>query len=167
MPVVYSFRFRGQFLVGRKMYRPLLLARLQGPSGSAWVWMLLDSGADCSLISMDLAHGPGLAIGEAHGGLGTFGRAPMGRAHMVAAIRHALEWLPSMTIPVEVPLQGAPPLPVLGREGVFDRFDVLFRLGPAPSRGMFYLIPRSAPETRRILPRHATGRGRRETTVGG
>jgi len=45
-------------------------------------------------------------------------------------------------VPVEVLRGKRPPFPVLGREGFFQAFDILFRLGPVPERGMFCLSPR-------------------------
>jgi len=122
--------------------------------------MLVDSGADCAVVGAALARKLGLVEEDTGSGRGISSRVPEWRSRMVVEVRHPSEWLRPLEVPVEVLLGKWPPFPVLGRAGFFESFDVLFRLGPAPERGMFYLSPYIPPEDRRI-PRRGASRSER------
>jgi len=165
MPIIYSFPFTKVPLESGTAFRPILTCRLSGPSVTVPAEMLLDSGADSSIVGRALAETLGLALTRTHGGRGVSGRVPVRRSRIVVEIRHGTEWLSPISVPVEVPVRGAPPLAILGREGVFEVFDILFQLGVVPDRGMFHLVPHESP--RRRLPGHRAGIRRRHRTVAG
>jgi len=152
MPLIHSFPFIAVELETGKAFRPLLHARLRGPSGAVDEAILLDSGADSSLISLATSKSLGLALGKPHGGRGASGRFPVRRGRMTVEIRHGVGWMDPITVPVDVLIRGGPPFPALGREGVFEVFDIVFQLGPEPKRGMFHLISHGTPRMRRVLP---------------
>jgi hypothetical protein len=167
MPVIHSFPFTAVDLETGKAFRPLLHVRLRGPSGAVDEAMLLDSGADSSLISLATSKSLGLELGEPHGGRGASGRFPVRRARMTVEIRYGVGWMDPITVPVDVPIRGAPPFPALGREGVFDVYDILFRLGPEQARGMFHLISHEESGRRRVLPTASPrGASRRKVLAG-
>ncbi|MEK6852154.1 MAG: retropepsin-like aspartic protease [Candidatus Thermoplasmatota archaeon] len=162
MPVVYSFSFRRVPIAGASHgFRPILDVRLRGPSGAVLTKMLVDSGADCPVIAARLARRLGLTLEETTRGRGIAGRVPAWRSRMIVEIHHHSGWLTPIEVPVEVPARGAPPIDVLGREGFFAAYDILFRLGPVPERGVFVVAPHGS--VRRVFPKHATrfGRGRK------
>lgn len=163
MPLVYSFHFTRFPHDTGWTFRPILYGRLRGPLGTAPVDLLVDSGADCSVIDLALAERLGLELSKIHKGRGVSGPVPVRRGRMILEIRHASRWLTPIAIPVEVPARGAPPFAILGREVVFSRFDILFQLGPVPERGMFHLVPHESPRSR--VPRHRAGIRRRNRAV--
>jgi len=164
MPLIHSFPFTAFETETGRTFRPLLHGRLRGPSGMVNVAMLLDSGADCSLIGFATARSLGLEMSRPRGGRGASGQFPVRRSRMTVEIRYGAGWMDPITVPVDVPIRGDPPFAAQGREGVFDIYDVLFQLGPEPERGMFHLVSRRSPPARRILP---TRPGLRMRALGG
>src|SRR3972149_5829958 len=79
MPLIHSFPFTAFETETGRTFRPLLHGRLRGPSGMVNVAMLLDSGADCSLIGFATARSLGLEMSRPRGGRGASGQFP-GRA---------------------------------------------------------------------------------------
>jgi len=104
-----------------------------------------------------------LALVDGPPGRGIASWVPARRSTMVVEIRHASGWMTPIEVPVEVPTQGAPPIDVLGREGFFESYDIVFRLGPAPDRGMFCVIPHAA--ERRGFPKSSARPRRRRTRL--
>lgn len=86
---------------------------------------------------------------------------------MVVEVRHPSGFLSALEVPVEVLIHGSPPFPVLGREGVFQFYDVLFRAGPDPTRGMFLFSPRDGTGRGRAPSDLAVKSGHRRRAVGG
>ncbi len=129
--------------------------RLSGPGGESRVRMLVDSGADCAIVGPALADVLGLEEAAAGFGRGLSARVPVGRSHMYVEVIHPSAVLPLIEVPVEILHGRAPPFPVLGREGWFQAYDILFRVGPLPERGMFYLSPHNDSGRRRSSRRSA------------
>lgn len=164
MPLIHSFPFTGFETETGRTFRPLLHVRIRGPWGTVKLAMLLDSGADCSLIGFDAARSLGLKMSKARRGRGASGQFTIRRSRMIVEIRHGAGWMDAITVPVDVPILGDQPVAALGREGVFDIYDILFQLGPEPERGMFHLVSHPSPPTRRVLPMRS---GLRRKALGG
>jgi len=142
MPEVYAFPFRARAINGKRVFRPVFTVRLQGPSGMVRGPMLVDSGADCSLIDSRQATRLGLKLDATRRGRVVGRRLGVSRSELLLEVYHPSGWLPPLRIPVEIPSEPMRlPFAVLGREGFFEAFDVAFLLGPNPERGMFCLSP--------------------------
>ena len=142
MPSVYAFPLRARRVGGRRIFRPVFRVRLSGPSGTVRTNMLVDSGADCSLIDPRHAESLGLQLDEARRGQVVARRLHISRSEVLLEVNHPSGWLPPVRVPVEVPVEPMGlPFAVLGREGFFEAFDVAFLLGPDPARGMFCFSP--------------------------
>ena len=59
-----SFKFKEVRIGPFRTQRPLLAVKLAGPSGAVTTVMLVDSGADVSMIQLDLAEHLGLPLGK-------------------------------------------------------------------------------------------------------
>jgi len=167
MPLIYSFPFKRFHDPGGVTFRPILQTRLNGPQGSATASMLLDSGADCSLVDRPIAEQLGLQLGKTARGRGPSGRFPVWHSQMLVEVRCGSQWLPPLEVPVDVPLRVAPPFPILGRAGVFEIYDILFQMGTPPERGMFHLVPHESPRLKKVFPRPSQPGARRRRAVGG
>ena len=167
MPSVYAFPFRKAGPGRRRAYRPMISARLWGPRGRSSASMLVDSGADFAVIGPGLARKLGLAEEDVRTGRGISARVPVWRSRMVVEVRHPSGLLPPIEVPVELMRWKSPPFPVLGRGGFFEAFDILFRLGPVPERGMFYLSPQDPPGVGRVRRRAAARSEHRRRGVAG
>src|SRR3972149_2549959 len=74
-PLCMPSRFGDTWLAAsRAFFVRVVAARLSGPSGSLPMTMLVDSGADSSVIDLPLANRLGLALEEASPGRGLTGR---------------------------------------------------------------------------------------------
>lgn len=164
MRLIHSFPFTAFETETGTTFRPVLHGRLRGPSGTVDAAMLLDSGADCSLLGFVTAASLGLKMSRPRRGRGASGQFPRRRSRMTVEIRYGAGWMDPITVPVDVPIRGDPPFAALGREGVFDINDVLFQLGPEPDRGMFHSVSLRSPPARRVLP---TRPGLRMRALGG
>jgi len=154
MSVVHVFPFRARKIDGRRIFRPVFSVRLRGPSGTVRTRMLVDSGADCSLIDPRHAESLGLRLEGARRGRVAARHLDVSRSEALLEVLHSSGWLSPIRIPVEVP--GEPlgiPFAVLGREGFFEAFDVAFLLGPSPERGVFCLSPVERRRSRRPVAR--------------
>ena len=88
---------------------------------------LLDSGADFSVIPLDLAQFLGLKLGkeDTTGGIG--GNAKVRKSQLRLTIKKGREHY-NLTIPVLVILKNYGDIPILlGRNGFFDEFHILFK----------------------------------------
>jgi len=99
--------------------------------------MLVDSGADFSMVDLGLAKRLGLDLSSRGHVLGVSGSVPVFHTSVLVEILHREGGLPPMKIPLWVPARrGLPPEPILGREVFFGEYDVAFQMGRG-SRGRF------------------------------
>jgi len=139
--VTYSFEGTEVHVEGLRLRRPLVPAILTGPAASTPVPMLVDSGADVSMISLGLAKHLGLDLSRRDSAAGISGGMPVFRSKVGVEIVHAGGTLPRLDVPVWVPTRrGLPPELVLGRGVFFEAYDVTFRLGRGRT-GEFVLTP--------------------------
>src|SRR6266571_386893 len=151
MPLVYSFPFRRYDADGRKVFRPVVRTRIRGPLGAVRMDMLVDSGADCSLLDRRGAEQLGLKLEGSGRGRGVSRHFMVSRSEVFVEVRHPVGWLPRVRLPVEIPSRPIGlPFAVLGREGFFEAFDIAFTMGPNPRRGMFHLALADTPRPRRV-----------------
>lgn len=90
---------------------------------SLWV----DSGADFTLISGTIARQLDLELSEGTSSLGGIGRDYQVRRALCDVVLARGAEAYRLTIPLHVADNFEPRYPLLGRVGVFDRFDVVFR----------------------------------------
>jgi hypothetical protein len=167
VPVVYSFPFRRYHVDGRRVFRPVFGARLRSPLGAIATDMLVDSGADCSLIDRRHAEQLGLRLEEVGGGRTVSRRLAISRSEVLVEVHHPSGWLSPVRIRVEVPSRPMGlPFAVLGREGFFEAFDIAFTLCPIPERGMFHIVRVETPGARQMRPGPPL-RGRRRPRLAG
>ena len=116
--------------------RPLLPVRLYGPSGSIPVHALVDSGADRALFHESLGQEIGLDVraGAVEDFVGIEGKRVPVYLH---PIRCSVDGIPGEIALVAgfTPSEGV--FALLGQEGFFDEFRILFER----SRGMFEVAP--------------------------
>lgn len=112
---------------GRETRRPHIPVKLLGERGIA-TYALVDSGADVSAIGLPMARTLGLDLAKKEstnrgvGGVVRSVRTTMRVELVKGHERHLLN------VPVAVLLEGFETFPVLlGREGLFSKFDVLFQ----------------------------------------
>ncbi len=126
------------------VFRPLITATLTGPAGSLETEMLLDSGADTSIIDLRMAERIGLDLGpiEMMAGIGADIPGHGGKA--LLRVERIPPEVPAVALPVFMPVdRELPSFPILGRAAFFEAFDVLLEMGPIPSRGTFSVSPHS------------------------
>ncbi len=142
MPTAYTYRFEQAHAVGRPVFRPVVRVRLSGPSGHSTVPMVIDSGADLSVIRPRLAERLGLDLGPLEGVDGVSGSTPAYRSRVAAEVLFDETAIMVLELPVLVPVnRDFPPVNLLGREEFFNSCEVRFRLGHLPEHGGFTLIP--------------------------
>lgn len=127
---------------GRSILRPMVVVRLIGSRASLETPMLIDSGADVSMIQHELAEKLGLEVGAIESTYGISGETAVYRSSVDARIRHGDTLLEPLRLPVHVPTEsGMLTLPLLGREAFFYEYDISFRMGYTPTKGKFVLTP--------------------------
>ncbi len=104
--------------------------------------MIIDSGADTSVIPLGVARAVGLELTAVDQASGVTGGFPVFRATVLVEIKHGEKSLLPLSLPALVPTEpGIPAMGVLGREVFFSEFDISFRLGLQPASGKFVLSP--------------------------
>lgn len=104
--------------------------------------MLIDSGADVSMLQLELAEQLGLELGAVESTHGISGELAVYRSSVDARVRHGDTLLETLRLPVQVPTEpGKLALPLLGREIFFYEYDISFRMGYTPTKGKFVLAP--------------------------
>ena len=138
----YSFKFH-QLRIGTSIiHRPLLQVLMTGPTKRLETIMLVDSGADVSMIQLELAEQLGLPLNKVETTGGISGDLPVYRTAVQAQIRYGDMLLPLLQLPIQVPTEhGRLPLALLGRDLFFHEFDIDFRMGYTPTKGKFVLRP--------------------------
>jgi hypothetical protein len=142
VPQTFSYRFTEIRKGVGRAWRPLLSVVLAGPKGRSEVQMLVDSGADTSMVPLGVAQAIGLELTAVDQASGVTGGFPVFRATVLTEIKHGEKRLPPLVLPALVPTEpGIPAMSVLGREVFFSEFDISFRMGLRPTEGKFVLSP--------------------------
>ena len=142
MAEYFSYKFKELRIGPSRIQRPMLAVRLEGPSRALTTVMIVDSGADVSMIQLDLAEQLGLSMGKVERTGGISGGLEVFRTRVQAEIGCGTRFLPPLDLPVQVPTErGLPPVALLGREVFFYEYDISFRMGYTPSKGKFVLSP--------------------------
>ena len=138
----YSFKFQELKLGRKRTLRPMVQVHLTGAKMSLETMMLIDSGADMSMIQLELAEQLGLELSAAGSTHGISGAIPVYLSSVEARVRHENTLLETLQLPVQVPTErGKLALPLLGRETFFYEYDISFRMGYTPTKGKFVLTP--------------------------
>ncbi len=120
----------------------MVVVQLIGPRMSLETPILIDSGADVSMIQHELAEKLGLEMGATESTHGISGETAVYRSFVDARIRHGSTLLEQLRLPIHVPTEsGKLTLPLLGRESFFYEYDISFRMGYTPTKGKFVLTP--------------------------
>jgi len=137
-----SFKFKEVRIGPFRTQRPLLAVKLTGPSRAVTTVMLVDSGADVSMIQLDLAEHLGLPLGKGERTGGISGGLDVFRTQVQTEVFYGPKLLPPLDLPVQVPTErGLPPVALLGREAFFYQYDISFRMGYTAAKGKFVLSP--------------------------
>lgn len=140
----YSFKFtESQVGNGRTVLRPLLGVTVFGPKRQLETVFLVDSGADASLIPVELATALGYDVRalpqDKTTGVG--GSITVAKTDLKFEFGDGASKITS-TVPVHIPIDqpdGATCMSLLGREGFFYDFDIHFRMGYAQTKGKFVI----------------------------
>jgi len=126
MTISYKYKYiKRQDGVQKKL--PYIPINLKG-NCSFWVEVmaLLDSGADVSVIPLDVAQLLDLDLtGEENKANGLGGEVRIKNSKMLVNVKHAHEDY-NFNIPVQVILDKTKAPPIIGREGFFDKFSIEF-----------------------------------------
>ena len=146
MPLSYKFTTVSH-PTGGKIFRPLLPVQIAYQSTPLGTHMVVDSGADLSMLPRGVAEAlripvPDLERGASRG-IGSEA-VPVGLAQVTLFLDQGREHhqLDMPVQVVQVVLEGdGPPYPLLGRDPFFREFDVAFRMGYTDSeaKGKFTL----------------------------
>jgi hypothetical protein len=121
--------------------RPLMPVTLKhSTSDSLDTLMLIDSGADLSMIPKSMAQSIGIDLSSCPtgvtGGVGGATDVVMSEATLSFGQRKEVH---EVDIPVQIPTKTDIPSPLLGREPFFRFFDVSFRMGFCEDKGKFVI----------------------------
>jgi hypothetical protein len=146
---------------GQTIQRPVIPALLTSPTGRLGTDLLVDSGADFSMIPREfaeLALGIDLAKCRVEEAVSASGTMRIAWVTLNVTIRDQAK-THTFEAPFQVPLDapGYPHLPLLGREPAFRIFDVSFRLGYTQEIGK--LVFRLVTKTRNPSKYRVGGRG--------
>jgi len=124
------------------LQRPLIPVTIEYPGhGSLDTSMIVDSGADLSMIEREFAAGLGIQVENLPRSKtdGAIGSGQVAEAEVMITISQR-EHVFEITMPIQIPLRyGYPRIPLLGREPIFKIFDVSFRMAYAETKGKFVL----------------------------
>ena len=142
MAPTHSFDFKEVRIGGQRILRPNLPVILTGPAGSLRATMLLDSGADISMVGLSLAKALGLDLSTRDRVFGVSGSTNVFRSSVQVEALTSTGRTPALKIPLWVPTRaGLPPEPILGREVFFQENEVSFDMGYG-SKGRFIVTPK-------------------------
>jgi len=138
-----SYNFTKYIVKGKTILRPIIPVELQYKNNDPIIYtMLLDSGADLTLLSKDVADSLGIDTNkEADDDVyGVTGHTPVidekVKIKFGMGSRNEFE----KEIPVQITnIYGSPAIPALGRETIFREFDVHFRMGQPKDKQKFVL----------------------------
>jgi len=143
----HSFEFAEIRISGERVLRPNLPVVLTGPMGSFRATMLLDTGADISMVGLPLARALGLDLSTRDRVFGVSGSTNVFRTSVLLEVLVPTGRTPALKIPLWVPTKaGLPPEPILGREVFFQENEVSFDMGRG-AKGRFTVThrPRRTP----------------------
>ena len=138
-----SYNFTKYIVKGKTILRPIIPVELRYRGNDPIIYtMLLDSGADLTLLSKDVGDSLGIDTKKEPDDdvYGVTGHTPVIdekiNIKFGMATRHEFE--------TEIPFQitkiyGRPAIPALGREIIFSEFDVHFRMGQLKDKQKFVL----------------------------
>jgi hypothetical protein len=138
-----SYNFTSYNIKGSQIFRPIIPVILQYDNNPpVAITMLLDSGADYSLISKDVGRSLGINVNknansDVQGISGTTDTIEE-KVKIEFGMGHKYTFKKEITIHT-TKKEGYPSLPLLGREPIFKEFDVHFRLGLEESKRKFVL----------------------------
>ena len=143
LPLSYKFTAIDIPKVGT-ILRPLLPVQIAYKSSALGIRLLVDSGADLSMLPRGVAESLRIPVGELEPstskGIGDQ-EVPVGLTQVTLFLSQGREHH-QVEMPVQVVLEGeGPPYPLLGRDPFFREFDVAFRMGYTDSetKGKFTL----------------------------
>jgi len=138
-----SYNYTRYIVKGLEILRPIIPVELQYKSNEPITYtLLLDSGADISLLSKDVGESLGIDTDREPDDdvYGVTGHTPVIEEKIKIRFgmgnRYEFESEISMQITKK---RGRPAIPALGREPIFREFDVHFRMGLAGDKKKFVL----------------------------
>jgi len=138
-----SYSFTRYIVRGAEVLRPIIPVELQYKNNASIIYtMLLDSGADVSLVSKDVGESLGINT-EREADDDVYG--VTGHTSVIdekVKIRFGMGSRYEFTgeIPVQITkIRGRTAMPALGRETIFREFDVHFRMGLSKDKKKFVL----------------------------
>lgn len=138
-----SYSFTKYIVKGKTVLRPIIPIELQYKSNDPIIYtMLLDSGADLTLLSKDVADSLGIdTTREADDDVyGVTGHTPVIDEKIKLKFGMGSRYEFEKEIPVQITkIYGRPAIPALGRETIFQEFDVHFRMGQTKDKQKFVL----------------------------
>jgi hypothetical protein len=121
--------------------------RLRGPAGELTLSMLVDSGADVSMIQLGHAQRLGLHPARMLWMWGVSQGLWVSESRVAVRVLAQEGPLSEIVISVHVPtVHEFPPLTFLGREGFFSEYEITFRAGRVPAEGTVTIGPPSDTE---------------------
>lgn len=138
-----SYNFTSYKVKGFQIFRPIIPVILQyGSNPPVAITMLLDSGADYSLISKDVGKSLGIDVDKdavsTVQGISGVADALEEKVEIEFGMGHKYAFKKEITIHT-TKKDGYPSIPLLGREPIFKEFDIHFRLGLEESKRKFVL----------------------------
>ena len=138
-----SYNFTRYKVKGVEILRPIIPVELQFKDNEPIIYtMLLDSGADISLISKDVGESLGIDTDREPNDdvYGVTGHTPVIDEKIKIKIGIGSRYEFTGEIPVQLTkIAGRPAIPALGRETLFKEFDVHFRMGQKEDKKKFVL----------------------------
>lgn len=124
MPLVFKYKEVERPGSNQKVRVPALIVTFIGPAGSFDTTCIVDSGADISIISKEMAEGLGLELtGATDFAYGVGGRVQTMNSHVTISFgnEHTRQRL---AIPLKAIMDDYQMPPLLGRKGFFEKYQV-------------------------------------------
>jgi hypothetical protein len=138
-----SYNFTKYIVKGKTILRPIIPVELRYKNNDSIIYtMLLDSGADLTLLSKDVADSLGINTNKAADDdvYGVTGHTPVIDEKIKIKFGMGSRNEFEKEIPVQITkIYGRPAIPALGRETIFREFDVHFRMGQPKDKQKFVL----------------------------
>jgi hypothetical protein len=138
-----SYNFTHYIVRGAEVLRPIIPVKLQYKNNEPIIYtMLLDSGADISLLSKDVGESLGIDTDREPDDdvYGVTGRTPVIEERIKIRFGMGNRYEFGSEIPMQITKKkGRPAVPALGREPIFREFDVHFRMGLPGDKKKFVL----------------------------
>jgi len=138
-----SYNFTKYIVKGKEILRPIIPVEIRyGDNDPIIYTMLLDSGADITLLSKDVGESLGIDTERKpdENVYGITGHTPVIDEKIKIKFGMGNRYEFEGEIPVQITkIHGRPALPALGRETIFKEFDIHFRMGQAEGKRKFVL----------------------------